>query len=133
MTITDAIELNAQASAAIVKDTSTAVTTIVDSAADKIVSSTERAADKVVHAVEKGAAKVARATRKQKGRKPKAKIDVQEAVWNIHERVKKLQDVKDMHPKGKATRENEFLYAKSDLKGIGVSNCKFRLKFSCHV
>lgn len=125
MTVADAVSLNAQASAAIVKETSATVKEIVStaagSAADKIVSSTERAADKVVHAVEKGAAKVARATRKQKGRKPKAKIDVQEAVWNIHERVKKLQDVKDMHPKGKATRENEFLYAKSDLKGIGVT------------
>ena len=128
MTVADAIELNAQASAAIVKNTSTAVKTIVDSAAgsaaDKIVSSTEHAADKVASAVEKGAAKVAKTVRKRKGRKPKAKIDVQEAVWNIHERVKKLQDVKDMHPQGKATRENEFVYAKSDLKGIGVTTLK---------
>ena len=90
---------------------------IVDSAASS-------AADKVVAAVEKGAAKVAKAVKKSqvKGRKPRTKVDIQEAVWNIHERVKTLQAVKDMHPKGMATRENEFLYAKGELKSIGIAS-----------
>ena len=127
MTVADAVALNARSSAAIVKETSSAVRQIVDtaasSAADKIVSSTERAADKVAQAVEKGAAKVARAARRRKGRKPKAKIDVQEAVWNIHEREKRNEEVKNMGH-GRAIRENEFIHAKSELKTYGIMSAE---------
>lgn len=83
-----------------------------------IAQSSDRAADKVVAAIEKGTAKIARATRK-KGRKPKTKIDVQEAVWNIHEREKHNEEVKAMGH-GRATRENEFLHAKRELKTYGI-------------
>ncbi|MBP5285759.1 MAG: hypothetical protein ILO34_06580, partial [Kiritimatiellae bacterium] len=62
--------------------------------------------------VKKGVEKIA--GKKRKGRKPKIKLDIQEAVWNIHERAGKLQSVRNMHPKGIATKENEFRYAKRE-------------------
>lgn len=93
------------------------------SAADKIVSSTERAADKVAAAVEKGAAKMMRAVGKKKGRKPRIKVDVQEAVWNIHEREKRNEEVRNMGH-GHATRENEFIHAQRELKTFGILTAK---------
>ena len=105
------------------EDVKAIVVDAAGSAADKIVSSTERAADKVVHAVEKGAAKVARTARKRMGRKPKTKIDVQEAVWNIHEREKKNVEVKNMGH-GRAIRENEYFHAKNELKVYGIMSAE---------
>ena len=105
------------------EDVKAIVSTAASSAADKIVSSTERAADKVADAVEKGAAKVARIVRKRKGRKPKAKIDVQEAVWNIHEREKQNEEVRNMGH-GRAIRDNEFIHAKSELKTYGIMSAE---------
>lgn len=82
------------------------------------------AAETISDAVMKGSAKVAKTLRKPKGRKPRSRIDVQEAVWNIHERLKDLQGVKDMHPRGIATRENEFLFGKRELKPHGIETVK---------
>ena len=63
---------------------------------------------------------VPHAGKKRKGRKPKIKLDIQEAVWNIHERAGKLQSVRNMHPKGIATKENEFRYAKRELQTYDI-------------
>ena len=83
----------------------------------------ETAADKVVAAIDEGAEKVARAVRKPRGRKPKVNVDVQEAVWNIHDREKRNAEVKRMGH-GRAIRENEYLHAKNELKTYGIMSAE---------
>ena len=92
------------------------------SAAD-VKAATDSAAEKIVNAIETGAAKVAHAVKKPRGRKPKVKVDVQEAVWNIHDREKKNAEVKRMGH-GRAIRENEYLHAKNELKTYGIMSAE---------
>ena len=92
------------------------------SAAD-VKTAADSAAEKIVNAIETGAAKVAHAVRKPRGRRPKVKVDVQEAVWNIHDREKKNVEVKRMGH-GRAIRENEYLHAKNELKTYGIMSAE---------
>lgn len=90
-------------------------------------------------AVADAGTKVAKAVRKAKakGRKPKVSVKTQEAVWNIHERVKQLAAVKDMHSRGIATRENEFKHAKAELRALDIMTSeqyRYTLKIrSCRI